>query len=463
MRASPIWGLALSYLGLLVLAFAGVAFYAGSVRRQLGALFVIAALGAAASFFFSRRLSERVERLKQFSRRVGEGDYRPLAAATAGDELGGLAQALDEAAARVAATLTSLGQERNRLAAILQSMAEGVAVVDAGERVAYCNEAFSALGGISPARSGGRPMLEVVRQPEILDLIRQALGGKENLRGEFAVGTVRPRVFAITVSPLPMPANGAAPSPSPEERPPGAVVVLHEITELRRLEQVRKDFVANVSHELKTPLTSIRGFAETLLGGALEDPENNRHFVEIIRNHALRLSRLSDDLLKLSQIEAGKWEPEFEPVALGPLIEAAVETVRPAARPKQLSLSVHCARELPLVRGDAGLLQEVLRNLLDNAVQYTPAGGKIEVAACEQEHYGVVTVSDTGIGIPQADQERIFERFYRVDASRSREPSSTGLGLAIAKHIVEAHGGTIGVESTVGQGSRFHFSIPLAI
>lgn len=447
---------------LLLLAVAGAPFYAGSISGLFAAGILFLALGAAVSLFFSRQLARRVERLKQFARRVGRGDFRPLGPPTKADDLGALAATLDDSVARLAVTIGSLARERNRSAAILHRMAEGVAVIDAGERIAFCNEAFSALGGMSPARSEGRPILEVVRQPEILEWIRRGLEANEGLRGEFVMAAVRPRVFAITVSPLPPPDDGANPPGSPAERSPGAMVVLHEITELRRLEQVRRDFVANVSHELKTPLTSIRGFAETLLGGALEDPENNRRFVEIIRNHALRLSRLTDDLLKLSQIEAGKLEPEFQPVALGPMIEAAVETVQPAAHEKQLSLSVHCPPTLPPARGDASLLQEVLGNLLDNAVQYTPAGGKIDVVAARQEAFCVVTVADTGIGIPQADQERIFERFYRVDASRSREPASTGLGLAIAKHIVEAHGGRIGVESAVGQGSRFHFSIPVA-
>jgi len=238
--------------------------------------------------------------------------------------------------------------------------------------------------------------------------------------------------------------------------------VLHEITDLRRLERVRQDFVANVSHEFRTPLTAIQGFAETLLAGALEDPGNRRRFVEIIREHATRLARLTEDLLKLSRIEAGQLKLEFCPVSVTQLIESCVETAQLKAVPRRLALDVRLPNELSTVRGDANSLQEVLQNLLDNALQYTPAGGKIEVSALCSDGRVVVTVADTGIGIPQVEQERIFERFYRVDAARSREAGGTGLGLSIARHIVEAHGGRLWVESAVGEGSRFHFSIPVS-
>ena len=237
--------------------------------------------------------------------------------------------------------------------------------------------------------------------------------------------------------------------------------MLHDVTELRRLERVRQDFVANVSHEFKTPLTAIQGFAETLLAGALDDPENNRRFLEIIRNHAMRLARLTNDLLKLARIEAGKMELEFSSVGLLELIEGCTETTLLKANRKEITLEISVPPQLPPVRGDAALLRDVLQNLLDNAIQYTPARGHISVEATAGPREAVVTVADTGIGIPLADSERIFERFYRVDAARSREAGGTGLGLSIAKHIVEAHGGKLWVESTVGQGSKFSFSLPL--
>jgi two-component system phosphate regulon sensor histidine kinase PhoR len=270
----------------------------------------------------------------------------------------------------------------------------------------------------------------------------------EELTGEVEVGTVRRRNFSVTAAPVR--AAGAN----------GAVLVLHDITELRRLERVRRDFVANVSHEFKTPLTAIQGFAETLLSGALDDKANRNRFVEIIRDHARRLARLTDDLLKLSRIEAGRLELEIRPIRVETLVNGCVETARLNAKARGLEIHVDLQENAPAVRGDGAQLGEVLQNLLDNAVQYTPSGGQIELKARANGPDVIFTVSDTGIGIPESDLERIFERFYRVDAARSREAGGTGLGLAIARHIVEAHGGRIWVESAIGQGSRFHFSVP---
>lgn len=430
----------------------------------LGVSFLILLLGVAVSLLYSRRFANRVARLQEFSRRVAGGDFRPLPQERGNDELSDLAHILNETAVRMEATIRSLTEERNRSAAILRSMAEGIAVVDARERVTFCNQAFSRIWNARPAGIEDKPAIEVIRQTHVVELIRQALSGEETLHGEISLGTAQPRNFSVTVAPI-RSFNGVITGSEVQQKNEtfGAVVVLHEITDLRRLEQVRKDFVANVSHELRTPLTAIQGFAETLLTGALEDQKNNRHFVEVIRNHAARLSRLTDDLLKLSRIEAGKLDMDFQPVDLEALIGAAVESARGAASQKQLSLAVaDVPRNLPRILGDASLLREVMRNLLDNAIQYTPAGGSINVSAVGGKGLAVITVADTGIGIPQADQARIFERFYRVDAARSREVGGTGLGLAIAKHIVEAHGGEIWVESTVAEGSQFHFSLPVA-
>ena len=417
-------------------------------RRLWMGLLMFVLFVAGASLLISRTISWRIRELKQFSGRVAGGDFRPLDIPPGGDELDDLARALNHTAAQLDGTIRVLTDERNRSAAILRSMIEGVAVISAQERVLFSNRAFSQILGLDAIAVEGRPLVEVVRQSDLLAVIKRALANREEISSEIVVGTVRPRSFAVTASPV------------RAEAPTGAVLVLHEISELRRLERVRQDFVANISHEFRTPLTAIQGFAETLLGGALDDTANRRRFVEIIRNHATRLARLTEDLLELSRIEAGQLELEFRPVSVEHLVESCLETARLKAAQRDLIVDVSIPDGLPAIRGDAHRLQQVLQNLLDNAVQYTPENGRIEVQVSQMAGAVVLTVADTGIGIPQAEQGRIFERFYRVDAARSREAGGTGLGLSIARHIVDAHGGKLWVDSAVGEGSRFHFSIP---
>jgi len=435
----------------------------GELRQKLViASLIILALGGMVSLGFSQMFAARVQRLKDFSRRVAARDFRPMPAEQPRDELSDLGDALNETARQMDLEIRLLSGERNRSSAILRSMVEGVAVIDAQERLVFCNRAFSEILNMDAVSSEGRPLIELVRNTQLLSLIHRALQGEEGLQSDIATGIVQQRSFSVTAAPVKALEAGPTTGTGAAEKPSGAVVVLHDVTELRRLERVRQDFVANVSHEFKTPLTAIQGFAETLLAGALDDPNNNRRFLEIMREHAARLARLTNDLLKLARIEAGKLEIEFFPVSLIELIEGCAETTLLKASRKQITLDVVLPAGLPPVRGDSGLLRDVLQNLLDNAIQYTPEGGRIEVSATAKPREAVVTVADTGIGIPSTEQERIFERFYRVDAARSREAGGTGLGLSIAKHIVEAHGGRLWVESAVGSGSRFSFSIPLA-
>jgi two-component system phosphate regulon sensor histidine kinase PhoR len=473
-RARFFWKLGGIYLGLLLgvllvalLSYAPDSAAAHFQRRMWIAVAIALLLAAMVTAAFSRVFSDRIARLKNFSGRLATGDFRPLPAERADDELASLAAALNQAAAQLDRTLQSLSGERHRSSAILRSMVEGVAVIDASEKIVFSNRAFSNILNLETAAIEGHPVIEVLRNSDLLGMIRRALKGEEGLSTDIVMGIVQQRSFTVTATPVKAlnatsaESHPVAVSPLPSEKPSGAVLVLHDVTELRRLERVRQDFVANVSHEFKTPLTAIQGFAETLLAGAIDDPQNNRRFLEIIREHAARLARLTDDLLKLARIEAGKLELEFSPVGITELVESCSETTLLRASRKQIALEIEIPPGLPAMRGDRGLLHEVLQNLLDNAVQYTGAGGHICVSAAGRDHEAVISVSDTGIGIPLAAQERIFERFYRIDAARSREAGGTGLGLSIARHIVEAHGGRIWVDSEVGAGSRFSFSIPL--
>jgi len=422
----------------------------GSFRHSLWlSSFVILLISGAASLLVSRSFADRVDRLQVFSRRVAQGDFRPLVADPGGDALDKLAVSLSESAARLDLTIRSLRDERNLSAAILGSMVEGVAVVDATNRLVFSNQGFAEILNLDVPPKIGSALVESVRQTELIEAVRSVLSGESAVHAEIVTGTVRQRFFAATATAV----RGG--------EKPGAVLVLHDITDLRKLERVRRDFVANVSHEFKTPLTAIQGFAETLLAGAIDDPQNRLRFLEIILEHSRRLARLTDDLLKLSKMDADRLEMEIRRLSVSQFVESCIETTQRPAAEKNLRVSVNLQQPVPDIAADRRRLAEVLQNLLDNAMQYTPAGGQIMVGASANGAVVTFTVSDTGIGIPQAEQSRIFERFYRVDVARSREVGGTGLGLSIAKHLVEAHGGRIWVESAVGQGSQFHFTVPI--
>ena len=418
-------------------------------HRLWVASFFILLIAGGISLLLSRSFTDRIDRLKNFSRRVADGDFRPLPRDGSGDALEALGMSLNRTAARLERTIHTLTEERNLSSAILGSMVEGVAVVNGSERLVFANPGFAEILGLDVPPTSGSALVEVVRQTELVEAVRKVLRGEPRVQSEIVTGTLRQHYFAITVAAV---LAGET---------TGAVVVLHDITELRKLERVRRDFVANVSHELRTPLTAIQGFAETLLAGAIDDPQNRTRFLEIILEHSRRLARLTEDLLMLSKMDAERLELEIRRLSVSQLIESCLATAQRRATEKDLRISVNMPQRLPDIAGDRRRLAEVLQNLLDNAIQYTLPGGQIMVSAETGEDEVIVTVSDTGIGIPKADQPRIFERFYRVDVARSREAGGTGLGLAIAKHLVDVHGGRLWVESEVSQGSQFHFSVPV--
>jgi len=411
---------------------------------------VMLALAGGASLLFFRGFTVRIRRLNEFSRRVAEGDFRPLAIDHRKDELADLAGTLNQTAQKLDHSIRVLTEERNRLSAVIASMEEGVAVIGADQRIVYCNSAFREAAGVRNLSCQGRPVMELVRHSDLLGFIQGSLNRGETIRGEVIVGSIQTRSFAVTSAPIR--SDGTA---------TGAVMVLHDITEIKRLERARRDFIANISHEYKTPLTAIQGFAETLLGGALEDAKNRRRFLEIIRDHALRLGRLTEDLLKLAQIEARQLPGDSREVRVEEIVEPCMEISRIEAERKGISLNAEYAADLPLLRGDVRSFREILQNLLDNALRYSARGGAVRVKAAVEGSEMVFSVSDTGIGIPKADQDRIFERFYRSDAARSRESGGTGLGLSIVKHLVQTHGGRVRVESEVGRGSVFYVRLPL--
>ncbi|MBN2241614.1 MAG: PAS domain-containing protein [Acidobacteria bacterium] len=420
-------------------------------RDRLGiiSLFIMILAGGASLLYF-RTISGRIKSLKEFSHRVAEGDFRPLPRDRHGDELSDLSASLNRTAKELDVTIRTLTEERNQSAAVLAGMEEGVAVVGRDQCIIYCNRAFCKAMDAADNGWSGRPVMELVRYPDLIAFIKKVLTVDGAIRSEVVVGSVKTRSFAVTAAPV-----------RSEGSTTGAVLVLHDISEIRRLERARRDFIANISHEFKTPLTAIQGFAETLLGGAMEDTKNRKRFLEIIRDHALRLSRLTEDLLKLAQIEAGQLPCDARCISVAEIVNPCLDTARVRAERKNLVMKADFPDDLPLLFGDLHSYQEILENLLDNAVRYTSDGGVVKVRAAVRGNEIVLSVSDNGIGIPKVEQDRIFERFYRADAARSRESGGTGLGLSIVKHLVEAQGGRITVESEVGSGSTFNVILPI--
>jgi two-component system, OmpR family, phosphate regulon sensor histidine kinase PhoR len=315
-------------------------------------------------------------------------------------------------------------------------------------RIIFCNEAFARAIGASAAEACGLPAVNLVRDPVILDLIRHVIDSREPAVGRTQL--TRGRSFQIQAAPLSSPAEN------------GAVILLHDITEIERLERIRKDFVANVSHELRTPLAAIRGYAETLLNGGLEDVANRRKFAEIIEAHAIRLNNIASDLLALSDLESGNTLPPPSAVPALECIDSALRAVEREANIREVKIIRGNAPKELWINGYKTRLEQVLINLLDNAVKFTRPRGSVRVDAATDGHGRArIDVIDTGIGIPSGDLPRVFERFYRVDKARSRDVAGTGLGLSIVKHAIEQMNGQVEVDSTLGKGSRFTIFLPL--
>jgi two-component system phosphate regulon sensor histidine kinase PhoR len=359
-------------------------------------------------------------------------------------------------AAELDARVRETEAESRERAAILDGMAEAVLALDREFRVRVANPAARLLFGFGEGESPiGEALLRVTRSVELQSAAEACLRGGGPLETELAIYGEAERWFQAFVAPLAAIAGGAT---------GGLVIVLNNITRLRRLERVRKDFVANVSHELRTPIHLIKGFTEALAEGALEDPAQARRFLEIMEGNAARMESLIDDLLTLARLEQeGEAWLQCEVVGVAALLEEAVAAVLPKAEDRGIEIGLSAPADLE-ARVNAGLLVQAVVNLLDNAVKYSPPGSRVSVAASrtDEEDRFLIEVSDRGMGIPAKDLPRIFERFYRVDKARSKELGGTGLGLAIVRHIALAHEGSVSVESVAGEGSRFALRLPLA-
>jgi two-component system phosphate regulon sensor histidine kinase PhoR len=396
--------------------------------------------------YVSGRFARRLRRLQQVARAIGQGEADVHAAEVPEDDLGRLGRALNEMHGELDTRLESLGRERDDRELILAHMSDGVALIDGTDRVIHVNHRFAELLD-APLRPGpGTPFTAFTRVPELAELAAAARRTGRTVERELKPWTTRTRPARATATPL----GSSTPSP--------VLLVLHDLSESEALQRMRQDFVANVSHELRTPLTSLRGYAETLLEGGLDDAEHREEFVRVMRDQAVRLQALVEDLLSLSEMERPDATLRREPLDLRVLAAEQVAQVREAATRAGLEIGLEGAATVP-VFADRVRLTQVLANLLDNAVKYTEHG-RVTVVVGESDGRAWCEVRDTGPGIPAEDLPRVFERFYRVDKARSREKGGTGLGLAIVKHAVALHDGAVAVDSHVGEGTTFRFEVP---
>ena len=416
----------------------------------LAALCIGLLLSVVLSWATERLVSRPIERMTEVARRQAAGDLEVTASAPAHAELASLAAALNEMAGQSKARISRIREENAQLEAVLSGMAEGVMVTSADGRILMVNPAFKRMMEVDAWCLNKRP-IEVVRNHDLQSAVDAAIDSAPSLNEDTVFDLTlewSQRIFQVHLTPIRI-----------GKELHGVVAVFHDMTELRRLEQVRKDFVANVSHELRTPLTSIKGYVETLLDGAMDDTTALRRFVNSILHHTDRLQALVEDLLQLSRIESGQYEVDFSSCRLDHIAEKVVETFAEQIERKELILSLRFETEKP-ARGNPDLMERALSNLVDNAVKYTEDGGSINIGTTERDDEIILEVADTGPGIPSDALPRIFERFFRVDRARSRALGGTGLGLAIVRHTMELLNGRAWVESRVGEGARFFLSLP---
>jgi two-component system phosphate regulon sensor histidine kinase PhoR len=401
---------------------------------------VAALIALVLAFIATQLIGRRLARITDFAERIAAGDLSARIQEESGDEIAHVASALDKTARKLEEGFRAVDSSRQTLETLLNSMQEAVIAVSEDGRVLWANQRMERL--LPSGIRMGEPLVQSARDPEILRAVQAAIESRDIVVAR-AAKIFSGRIFDLTAAPMP---GG------------GVVAVMHDQTEIERVEKTRRDFIANVSHELRTPLTSIQGYAETVLEHE-QLTDTAREFVEIIRKNAMRMARLTEDLLVLARVESGERNFKLQSATSKELLEEAVQTFQEIADSRGIQLAVmNTATSSVLVDRDA--IHQVFGNLIDNAMKYGEEGRKILVGACETEDGVQFYVRDFGAGIPSEHLPRLFERFYRVDKARSRESGGTGLGLAIAKHVVRAHGGTIKAESELNHGSTFYFALP---
>ena len=438
------------------IAFVRVALPLTDVRNPLQTVLTatLAALGlalvgaAVIAWVLSARIGGRVRLIARVAERYRRGDLSPAQLSFGDDELGTVARALDDSVQEVGRQLTEQARDRARMEAILAGMIEGVVVIDPQARLQLVNNAARQMLRLDNVALG-RNYVETIRLPAIAELVASVLFGNERNSLQFSPPRDPSRTIMATAAPA---AGGAA---------HGVILVLHDITELRRADQIRRDFVANVSHELRTPLTAIRGYVEALSDGDAS-PDDSRRFLEVIARHTRRMERLVGDLLRLARLDAGQETVELTACDTQALASAVIADLSSAADERGQRVELGVAPGGEKIRADPAKLHDALRNLVANAIAYAPEHTRIRIDAAPVDGRVALSVSDEGPGIPDEDLGRVFERFYRVDKSRARDPGGTGLGLAIVKHLVELHGGQVRAENRPQGGARFTITLPAA-
>ena len=421
-------------------------------RLVIGVLLLGVVLSIGVAYMVSRGIFKPMRALTMTAAAISQGDLSRRLRRYPKNEVGDLGRTFDAMADTVQEKIEDVTRTRDRLEAVLWGMSEGVLVTDGKGRILLANQALLELLGLR-RNPRGKLVSEIVRNADLLEAVRLARGGQRQIWRQIRILKPSPRHMDLRVVRL---------AAAGDQDGAGCVAVLHDITELKRTEEIRKDFVANVSHELRTPLTAIRGSAETLLDGALDSPTDARRFLDMIRRHADRLELLSEDLLALSRIESGQGASEKEEIPAGELADTLINTMATAAADRGIQLKETPPPKGLVIKANRRDIEQALLNLLDNAVKYTEPGGEVELSFAVKKNEVRISVSDNGVGIPQEQQERIFERFYRVDKNRSRQMGGTGLGLAIVKHLANALGGRVELKSSPGAGSTFTLVVPIS-
>jgi two-component system phosphate regulon sensor histidine kinase PhoR len=412
---------------------------------------IVAICAAVVTFIVSGRVSRPIKQMKETARRFALGQLDLRVPMPKQAELTELAHALNEMAQQLQDRIQTITEQRNELKAILSSMVEGVVAFDSDGRIVNINEAAADFLGTDTAAARGCSIEEVIRHTEFQEFVKNILNEERTGQTDIVLSGRKERIVRLEGANL----------TDDKGKKSGAVVVISDLTRMRRLEDVRRDFVANVSHELRTPITSIKGFVETLLEGAIKNPQQAERFLRIIARHSDRLNAIVEDLLSLSNLEDGSEKRKilFEKASVKRVLDSVVATSAPRAEEKNITIELDCPESIE-AKINTVLLEQAVLNLVDNAIKYSEPAGKVQIRAHRTNKMVVVSVRDYGCGIPRVHQNRIFERFYVVDKSRSRKLGGTGLGLAIVKHIAEVHGGKVTIESTPGVGSTFFLHLP---